>query len=149
MWSERFIRYKYLMHCWHAERFIRCDYLLSLEAACGRFPAHLIGEISLYQLLSRFKQRFPAPHLATAAVMAKCTVYAARCPLGNDCRKKGSLFIRKISEADCRAALKHHLMTSPYHEMEADPAGILRRPKAAPPKLMRGMGKRGVEGGGM
>ena len=57
--------------------------------------------------------------------MAPCTVFAARCPLGQDCTKKGSLFVKKLSEDECMNAMKHHLKTSPYHEMSDEAAQIL------------------------
>ena len=54
-------------------------------------------------------------------------VYIARCPLGTQCSKKGSILAKKSSEAEARAAVVWHLVQSPYHKLEqfeADCQGV-------------------------
>lgn len=50
------------------------------------------------------------------------SVFVVRCPLGDQCSKKGGILAKKLDEASARAALKHHLEKSPYHELSEEEA---------------------------
>ena len=75
--------------------------------------------------LSQPRSRCCSQQLFCLPPIAPCTVFAARCPLGQECSKKGSLIARKVSEDECKNAIKHHLKTSAYHELSDDTAQIL------------------------
>ena len=48
-------------------------------------------------------------------------VYAVRCPIGG-CSKKGGLFGKKATAEEAQQAVKHHLLKSPYHELDEETA---------------------------
>ena len=50
------------------------------------------------------------------------TVYTVRCPLGEQCSKKGGVLAKKSSDEDARAAVAWHLQASPYHELSKEEA---------------------------
>lgn len=50
------------------------------------------------------------------------TVFVARCPLGEQCSKKGGILCKKLDELDVRDAVAWHLQASPYHELAEDEA---------------------------
>lgn len=52
----------------------------------------------------------------------RISVFVVRCPLGDQCSKKGGTLAKKLDEESARAALKHHLMQSPYHELSDEDA---------------------------
>ena len=52
----------------------------------------------------------------------KITLYGIVCPLGSQCRKRGSNLCKKESEDAARAFLINHLKVSPYHEMAQEEA---------------------------
>ena len=49
-------------------------------------------------------------------------VWVARCPLGDECSKKGSILGKKLTEEEAREVIVWHLKASPYHEMDEDGA---------------------------
>ena len=49
-------------------------------------------------------------------------MFVIRCPLGDQCSKKGGILAKKLDEESARAALRHHLVYSPYHELNAEDA---------------------------
>lgn len=49
-------------------------------------------------------------------------VFVVRCPLGDQCSKKGGTLAKKLDEESARSALKHHLVQSPYHELSNEDA---------------------------
>lgn len=57
-------------------------------------------------------------------------VYVVRCPIGG-CSKKGGIFGKKSSADEAIAAVKHHLMCSPYHELDEHTANKLAEESGA------------------
>ena len=51
-------------------------------------------------------------------------VFVVRCPLGDQCSKKGGILAKKLDQESAKAALKHHLKQSPYHELSEEDATI-------------------------
>ena len=49
-------------------------------------------------------------------------IFVGRCPIGDSCTKKQRILCKKRSEDEVKAAVKHHLMTSPYHELGEEEA---------------------------
>jgi len=63
----------------------------------------------------------------TAADMAsEKMMYVVRCPLGDECSKKGGILAKRENEEDAREAVKWHLTRSPYHEMNANDAEVFK-----------------------
>ena len=57
------------------------------------------------------------------------TVYTVRCPLGEQCSKKGGILAKKSSDEEARKAVAWHLQASPCHELskeECENQAILR-----------------------
>lgn len=52
-------------------------------------------------------------------------IFVVRCPLGDQCSKKGGILAKKLDEESAKAALKHHLKQSPYHELSEEDASML------------------------
>jgi hypothetical protein len=53
------------------------------------------------------------------------TVFVVRCPLGDQCSKKGGILGKKLDELEARQVIVTHLTASPYHEMPEQEAEIM------------------------
>ena len=85
--------------------------------------SHLARERSFAPALQRVRAleldsaAFP---MAAQPEVALVTCYTVRCPLGEQCSKKGGILAKKESEEEARKAVHWHLKASPYHELAED-----------------------------
>ena len=57
----------------------------------------------------------------------KVIVFWARCPLGEQCSRKGGVLCKKSTEAEARASVAWHLQASPYHSLGKEEAEDLAK----------------------